>query len=584
MITKKRLLIVIFLFIITLPTFAFLLNNQYFPMHDDQHIARLYELHQGIQEGEIYPRWVNDFGFGFGYPLFNFYPPLIYYVAELFILMGFSYVMALKAMLIIGLLLGTLGMFLLARRRTQNVVGLVCAALFTFFSYRAAVIYVRGAFAEFFATSLLPFVFLTLINIFEKPTIRNSVIFGGFLALLILSHPLIAFPTFLYLAIFFITFLYFSGNKLLFFVRSLLGAIFGLALSAFFWLPSMLERKFTLTDNILLKELANYSIHFVYPQQLWHSPWGFGGSGEGFADGMSFQLGKTYIGLAAISFLLLVIYWLKNNVKKTDKKLSPVKLYVIYTVLLIFSIFMMTPASYLIWERISFLHYLQFPWRFLSFVNVFMALVIGYISYFLIKIAPPSSRKANIVVAMIIIVVVIGIQHKYFRPQSLIAVDEKQRTSRQEIAWEVSGTSFEFSPKGIKTKKSKYNTTIPDLKESDLPVSDFTIVDGQMTMAKKKNTAHLREYQVNADKKTTLRLNTFNFPGWAAYVDGVKTKIDDNNDFKLMTITIPKGEHEVSFRFEDTPIRAFAEIVSLMAFVIAVGSVIAETYSVRAKK
>ena len=74
----------IVLIIITALAIVGLLNNQYFSIHDDQHIARLYLLDQAIRQGDLYPRWVGGLGFNFGYPLFNFYPPLIYYVAEFF--------------------------------------------------------------------------------------------------------------------------------------------------------------------------------------------------------------------------------------------------------------------------------------------------------------------------------------------------------------------------------------------------------------------------------------------------------------------------------------------------------------------
>src|SRR3990167_11296775 len=90
------------LFIITVPAFIRILDNQYFSMHDDQHIVRLFLLDQGLKQGYLYPRWVDNLGFGFGYPLYNFYPPLIYYVAELFHLIGFSFIWSVKLTFILG--------------------------------------------------------------------------------------------------------------------------------------------------------------------------------------------------------------------------------------------------------------------------------------------------------------------------------------------------------------------------------------------------------------------------------------------------------------------------------------------------
>ena len=33
-----------------------------------------------MAEGAVYPRWVPEFYYGYGYPLFNYYAPLSYYV------------------------------------------------------------------------------------------------------------------------------------------------------------------------------------------------------------------------------------------------------------------------------------------------------------------------------------------------------------------------------------------------------------------------------------------------------------------------------------------------------------------------
>lgn len=64
----------------------------FFPIHDDEQIARIFELDSALSDGQFPVRWVQHLGFGFGYPLFNFYPPLSYYSAEAFHLIGFSFI------------------------------------------------------------------------------------------------------------------------------------------------------------------------------------------------------------------------------------------------------------------------------------------------------------------------------------------------------------------------------------------------------------------------------------------------------------------------------------------------------------
>src|SRR5687768_13919989 len=40
------------------------------------HLFRLYEVDLALRDGVLFPRWIPDFLFGYGYPLLNFYAPL----------------------------------------------------------------------------------------------------------------------------------------------------------------------------------------------------------------------------------------------------------------------------------------------------------------------------------------------------------------------------------------------------------------------------------------------------------------------------------------------------------------------------
>ena len=71
------------------------------------HIFRLAELSYLIRNREFYPRWAPNFYHGYGYPIFNYYAPLVYYVGLLFeLLPWFSPVAAVKAVFVLGMLIG----------------------------------------------------------------------------------------------------------------------------------------------------------------------------------------------------------------------------------------------------------------------------------------------------------------------------------------------------------------------------------------------------------------------------------------------------------------------------------------------
>ena len=236
----KKFFDFLIILIISIPSFLSLLNSSFFSMHDNQHIARLFLLDKGINQGYFYPRWVDLLGFNFGYPLFNFYPPLVYYIGELFHLVGFSLIWSIKLTFILGFVISAYGIFLLAKKFISRNFAYLASIFYTYFFYHGVLIYVRGALSEFFSLAIIPYLFLGIENLRDKPNLKNSVLLGIVIALLIITHPLIAFPTLIYIGFFFIFYLLlYSFKRIKWLGYSMLSGMLGLAFSAFYWLPSM---------------------------------------------------------------------------------------------------------------------------------------------------------------------------------------------------------------------------------------------------------------------------------------------------------------------------------------------------------
>ena len=77
-------------------------------------------------------------------------------------------------------------------------------------------------------------------------------------------------------------------------------------------------------------------------------------------------------------------------------------------------------------------------------------------------------------------------------------------------------------------------------------------------------------FDITAKKEAEVRINNFNFPGWQAQVNQTRTFIDDNNKFKLITLNVPAGIHQVKVEFKNTPIRALANLLTLATIIISV--------------
>ena len=90
-----------------------LIGQEYFPMHDDTQVARVVVMGNALLHGQFPVRWVSDLGYGYGYPLYNFYGPLPYYLGGSLYALGVDSVMATKWMFGIGTILAAVTMFLL---------------------------------------------------------------------------------------------------------------------------------------------------------------------------------------------------------------------------------------------------------------------------------------------------------------------------------------------------------------------------------------------------------------------------------------------------------------------------------------
>lgn len=548
------------LLIITIPAFLSLLNNQYFSIHDDQHVARLYLLDQGIKQGYLFPRWVDTLSFGFGDPLFQFYPPFVYYLGEIFHLMGFTLITSINIVFILGFSIASIGMYLFSKEFLGKMGGYLAATIYTYFFYHAVNAYVRGALAEFFTMAVVPFILYTFYRLTKDPTVKNSLWFGITFALLPLTHQLIVFP-FLFSLVPIALWSFFTvKDKIKFIKLSILGGMTGLALSTFFWLPILLEKHYTFLDQ----ELGGYKLHYIFPQQFWYSPWGFGGSIAGAEDGVTFQLGKIPILLAIVSIILCIIFWLKK--KKIDIN---IKYFSFLVFLFFFSIFMTTSYSAFIWDNFKLLWNLQFPWRFLVMTSVFISLVASYWVVFLKKLIPENDiykKGLTILVGLVIIFTIVKYQ-PYFYPQQYLNRTDANLTTFDEIAWRQSKTVLHFVPKGVKVYKDKFGNAQLDIAQKDLPHKPYTIQSGNASVTILQNKYADKQFQVDARASIHFQLNTFHFVGWKAFIDNTEVVINDQNDYKLISIVVPAGNHHISFKFINTPSRIIGNTVSIVSFI-----------------
>jgi hypothetical protein len=135
----------------------------------------------------------------------------------------------------------------------------------------------------------------------------------------------------------------------------------------------------------------------------------------------------------------------------------------------------------------------------------------------------------------------------------------------EEIIWKQSKTVLHFVPKGVKAKKNEYGVYVLDIEKNNLPKNLFEIKKGKAKVKVLENRFQDKKFFIDAQTPTVFQLNTFNFIGWQAYLNGKKIQIDDKNDYKLITVFIPKGRYNLEFRFEDTLVRIIGNWLSIFS-------------------
>ncbi len=548
--TLKEILPFVFILIAGYIIVKPLTISGFYPMHDDTQVARVFEMGKSLMDGLFPVRWVNDLGYGYGYPIFNFYAPFAYYIGAFFYLVGNSALDGTKIMIGIGIISAGFSMYLLSKSFFGKFGGIFAAICYLYAPYHALDAYVRGDIAEIYAYAFFPLALFGLWKTFKTKSKKYAVLSALGFACIIISHNLTAlmlFPLFIGLGVAF----FFLQKKETLFKKllPLLSLFLGMLVSAFYWIPVFFEMRFT---NVLSQVGggADFHNHFVCLSQLWYSPWGFGGSAPGCHDGIAFALGKIYIAIVLVSILALPVFY---RVKKETGIIVSISILCLFL-----SLFMVLQISEVLWNSIPVLAFLQYPWRFLLPAFFFISFLGGSIVFLLQQYI--MQRKFLFAIVFLFCFSVIVLEWRYFIPQYNYPATDKDFTAEETLNWKTSKISDEYMPKDF--KKPTNVTQIPQ----DI-VDTF---DGRTAVTVDKTQE--KDIQIQTDKTQNLPLNIAYFPAWQAFVDGKQTKLSQTPTG--MILNVPKGLHNLKLIFKSSPAEIFGNTLSVIGIILIILAII----------
>ncbi|HYR43401.1 MAG TPA: glycosyltransferase family 39 protein, partial [Terriglobia bacterium] len=293
---------------VTLPVCVPLFTSQLVSGHDAfNYVPRLIEFHENIRHGVLLPRWAPDLGSGHGQPLFLFNPPLLYYLAEVWYLAGFEATTSYNIVCVMIVVASAAFMYLLGSLYFGRAGGWLAAVAYIYAPYFHVSLYVRQALAEFTAFPFYPLTLYGFGRFVRNRDPRFLILGGGGLGCIFLAHNAAAL-LFVPIVGAFVIFSAWSARSLKLFLHLAGGVLLGVGLSAFVWLPVLMEMQNVHVDRLLEGGLK-YSNHLVYAHQFFFTNWGFGLSGPGPEDGMSFSLGWSHI----LLLVAAIVLWRKRD-------------------------------------------------------------------------------------------------------------------------------------------------------------------------------------------------------------------------------------------------------------------------------
>lgn len=576
---RKQLSFIVLVLVIFACSWA-LLRPDFFRFHDFTQGARIVEMSNALKDGHFPVIWSTNLGYGYGMPLFEFYAPLPYYVGSIFYLLGVSLIGSVKLLIFITSFFTAIGGYLLGRKLFGTMGGLVTSAAITLAPYRAVNLFVRGAISEAWGILFLPFILLGIIKVVKNEKHAWILLVGSIFGLLT-SHNLTAL-IFLPLSVIFgfgyIVLQLQSNIKIKKNFKSIVLKLagfyfFAVVLSSFYTLPALMEKNYTRLESAIVAEYFDYKLHFVGIKQFFIENWGYGGSTYGPMDGISFYLGfGQLIGLFFSGYIVLRTI-LKAIAKREKTKFDQnIILYSLILTLFGISLLMATNKSLLIWNTISALEYLQFPWRYLSASIIFLGLSIGA----LVTLLPNKIFKIGYGV-VIIVILLVG-NSKYFAPENFTSnLGEYYYSDSNKLRAQMSDTLPDYIPIQIKQEIIRPVAKVGQVLYCQVLENCEETLSGSFEII--VNKVHTKTIKTHFEIEETLIFSISDFPGWSAYMSGrgenareIHPVVVTQSELGFVQVLVPTGEITVVLKFEPTPIRKIANSISIFGLVILLGT------------
>ena len=490
---------------------------------------------EALREGIIYPRWLSLNYWGYGSPFFIIYPPLAFYLVAFFNIFTDSVILAMNLSKFTALFFAGTGIFFFVKEFYSEKIALFTAIFYILFPYNIFGLYYSGTFG-----SIISLIWFAPILLFLHRYITygqyNYIIYAGVCyGGLILTHLINAY-IFSFVMISFIIFMCIIQNtpKKLFAIPLIIAV--GLLISAFYVLPLIYEKQFLNTETFI-EEGFYFANFFILPNLTDKLP-------VGSYWPVYYNIHLFYFCLFLVLITMFSIRILNLRAIKAMENLYIMNIF--FVCIALFSMVLLFGISSFIWDHIPFFKYIEFPYRWLN-ITTFSTVFLSAAGFFLPNNVYKTKRRHNMFIASLFLILLL-LNYKYISSANMF-------TEQELIPIKPVTSNTMHMPLGIDIDKLDKNEN----KEK------IALLNGKGNFDVILWRSAERIIEISVQHSVTLRIRTFNFPGWKAYMDGVPTEIMTEEFTGAILINVPKGKHRVVIKFEDTPVRYYSKVISLVS-------------------
>jgi hypothetical protein len=491
------------------------------------HITTIAQFYRGMSEGEKRVTWGDGFA-NYGMPIPLISQQLTPTIAASLNFIFHDVLISHNIVYFLGTFLSAVFFYVFLRIYFPSEVAFAGVYLFNFAPYRIINLYIRGAQPEFFSAVFVPLILIAVYLITKKNNAYGILLLIISVALLILTHPFMFIVSAFLFVPYTIYCLHDETERIKLILKIGISIVIGIGLTAYYTLPLFAEVKYFYYG---LNESHLKPNQFLGLRNYLDPNWYYYFENDVFVRGNFIKMGllETLLFIAGGVFLVLSII---------KKQINNFLLFSVLTSILL--IFLTFPQSLFFYEKISLLGGIQYPWRMLASLIFLSSIICCSI---LIKI-----KQRNTAVLFLILIVtlfkfpqVYGKNYTIYPQESYFFTTENLHGNILNTVW--TGKTTEYP-----VKKQK-----PEIIEGE----------GNLIIKDVKNSS--RNYKVFAMSDIRMADYTFYFPGWRVYVDGKETPIQfqDPSYRGVITYNVPKGDHQIFIKFENTKPRKAGYVLSI---------------------